>query len=156
MKFLAVKIVFMLLLAFAAVQTANAQDNWWKNKKFKTEEKRLKYGACKSAFVNIGDGFLYSNVFNITPYFDSEVYLSIMNDDKGYFNEEQGRYIIDEFLTNNPVASFKWRNSSVAQNYAFATGKYKYKKNGYINSSTVSVSLKYINGSWLIDQININ
>lgn len=139
-----------------AYQTTNAQDNWWKVKKFKTEAKRQKFNNCKSAFVNIGDGFLYANVFNITPYFDSEVYLSILDSDKGYYNGEQGRYILEGFLANNPVASFKYKNSSVSENYAFATGKYKYKKNGYINTSTISVSLKYINDSWLIDQININ
>jgi hypothetical protein len=134
----------------------HSQDNWWKDKRFKTEEKRQKYASCKAAFVNIGDGFLYSNVYNITTYFDSEVYLNIMNDNKGYYTQDQGKYIVDGFMSNNPVASFKWKNSSYSDGYAFAVGKYKFKKDGYINTSTVSISLKYINGSWLIDQININ
>ncbi len=148
--------VFLLLLAIVMAGTLHAQDNWWKDKRFRTEEKRQKYGSCKAAFMNIGDGFLYSNVFNITQYFDSEVYLSIMNDDKGYFNEEQSRFILDGFMSDNPVASFRWKNSSVSENYAFATGKYKFKRNGYINTSEISVSLKYVNGTWLIDQISIN
>ena len=156
MKSFAIRTVLIMLLAIICVNTSNAQDNWWKERKFKTDAKRVKYASCKSAFMNIGDGFLYSNVYNITAYFDSEIYLSIMNDDKGYYNEEQSRFILDSFLSNNPVASFRWRNSSVSENYAFAMGKYKFKKNGYINSSTVSVSLKYVNGSWLIDQITIN
>ncbi len=149
-------LMFLLLAYLASSQTAIAQDSWWKNKKYKTEAKRLKFASCKQAFVNIGDGFLYSNVYNITPYFDSDVYLSIMNEDKGYYNQEQGRYILDGYFSANPVASFKWKNSSASENYAFAVGKYKFKKNGYINTSTVSVSLKYVNDSWLIDQININ
>lgn len=156
MNSLVQRTVLLILLALVCAGTANAQDNWWKDKKFRTEEKRVKYASCKASFMNIGDGFLYSNVFNITQYFDSEIYLSIMNDDKGYFNEEQSRFILDNFMSNNPVASFRWKNSSVSENYAFAMGRYKFKKNGYINSAAISVSLKYVNGSWLIDQININ
>ena len=116
----------------------------------------MKFAKCKKTFVDIGDGFNYSNVFSITPYFVSEVYLNIRGEDKGYYSSDQAKNILDNFLTNYPVSGFKWRNSSRSDLYAFATGKYKYKKNGYLNEFDISVSLNYIDDSWLIDQIIIN
>ena len=63
---------------------------------------------------------------------------------------------MDNFFSNYPVNSFRWKVSNASENYAFALGKYKYKKNGYTNKYDVSVSLKYLNSKWLIDQIIVN
>ena len=133
-----------------------AQDNWWKDKKYKTEAKRVKFANCKKVFVNIADGLNLSNVYMVIPYFGSEVYLNILNDEKGYYSPDQTKYILENFFSNNQVYNFKWRMSSRTENYAFASGKYKYSKNGYINNYSLSVSLKFINETWLIDQIIIN
>jgi hypothetical protein len=146
------------LLALFAFFTGNSfsQDSWWKNKKYKSEDKQKKYNECKLVFINIADGLMYSNVTYISPFFQNEVYLSINNSEKGYYNREQTIYIVESFLNASPVSSFKWKNSSVAENYAFAIGKYKYKKSGFINTYTVSISLKYVNDLWLIDQVIVN
>ncbi len=133
-----------------------AQDSWWKDKKYKTEAKRVKFANCKKVFVNIADGLNLSNVYMVIPYFGSEVYLNILNDEKGYYSPDQTKYILENFFSNNQVYNFKWRMSSRTENYAFASGKYKYSKNGYINNYSLSVSLKFINETWLIDQIIIN
>jgi hypothetical protein len=47
-------------------------------------------------------------------------------------------------------------NSYRSEIYAFASGKYMYKKNGYLNKYLITISLKYINDLWLIDQIIVN
>jgi hypothetical protein len=133
-----------------------SQDSWWKDKKYKSEEKQRKSNECKLVYINISDGLMYSNATYISPFFQNEVYLSINNDEKGYYNREQAIYIVESFLASNPVSSFKWKNSSRAENYAFAIGKYKYKKSGFINTYTVSVSLKYVNDLWMIDQIIVD
>jgi hypothetical protein len=133
-----------------------SQDDWWKDKKYKTEEKQVKFNNCKLAFLNIADGMMYSNVTYISPYFQNEIYLSMQSSEKGYYNREQSSYIIESFLTSYPVSSFKWKNSSRSEKYAFALGKYKYKKGGFISTFTISVSLKYINDLWLIDQVIVN
>lgn len=149
--------LFLLLGCFIlSTQTVYSQDSWWKNKKYKSKDKQQKYDQCKSVFVGIGDGLMYSNVTYISPFFQNEVYLSINNSEKGYYNREQTIYIVESFLSSNPVSSFKWKNSTTAENYAFAIGKYKYKKSGFINTYTISVSLKYINNLWLIDQVIVN
>lgn len=146
----------VVLLFIVSAKDAKAQDNWWKDKKYKSEEKRQRANSCKFVYMNISDGLTYSNATYITPYFGSEVYLNMKNDEKGYFNPEQSRFIVENFLSNNPVSSFKWKASNHSDNYAFAIGKYKYQKNGFINTYTISISLKYINDLWLIDQIIVN
>jgi Domain of unknown function (DUF4783) len=149
----------LLLVLLVIVMYSNqvlAQDNWWKDKKYKSEEKQKKFNYCKLAFVNIADGLMYSNVTYVSPYFQSEIYLNILNNEKGYYNREQSAYIIENFLSSYPVSSFKWKNSSRSEKYAFALGKYKYKKSGFISTFTISVSLKYVNDLWLIDQVIVN
>ncbi len=149
---------FILSIFFLVTIQINlfSQDNWWKDKKYKTEEKQKKFNNCKTTFLVIADGLIYSNVNYIIPYFQNEVYLSLDNSEKGYYNNEQAGYIIESFLSNYPVSSFKWKNSTRSEKYAFALGKYKYKKGGFINTYTISVSLKYTNDVWLIEQVIVN
>lgn len=149
-------LLFLLVFCFVLTENSFSQDSWWKDKKYKTEAKRVKFANCKKVFVNISDGLNLSSVYMVIPYFGSEVYLNILNDEKGYYSPDQTKYILENFFSNNQVYNFKWRMSSRTENYAFASGKYKYSKNGYINNYSLSVSLKYINETWLIDQIIIN
>ena len=145
--------IFVILIYHTS---AYSQDSWWKDKKYKTEEKQKKFENCKHVFISIADGLMYSNVTYISPFFQNEIYLSLQNSEKGYYNREQSGYIIESFLQSFPVSSFKWKNSSRSERYAFALGKYKYKKSGFISTFTISVSLKYINDLWLIDQVIVN
>lgn len=149
-------IFIVLFLSVIAYHNVYSQDAWWKEKKYKSEEKQVKFNNCKLAFLNIADGMMYANVTYISPYFQNEIYLSMESSEKGYYNREQSGYIIDNFLSTYPVSSFKWKNSSRSEKYAFALGKYKYKKGGFISTFTISVSLKYINDLWLIDQVIVN
>lgn len=154
------KITIYLLAAFFAVAIscgdAYSQDSWWKEKKYKSEDKQKKFENCKHVFLSIADGLMYSNVTYISPFFQNEIYLSLQDSEKGYYNREQSGYIIESFLQSFPVSSFKWKNSSRSERYAFALGKYKYKKGGFISTFTISVSLKYLNDLWLIDQVIVN
>lgn len=149
-------ILLAALLGFIFAGHLSAQDSWWKEKKYKSEARRMKFANCKKVFASIADGVNYSNVFDVIPYFGSEVYLNILNEEKGYYSPEQSRLILENFINSNPVSSFRWRISSRSENYAFASGHYKYRKNGFINTYDLSVSLKYIDELWLIDQIIIN
>ena len=149
-------LIFIMVSQLFPVNSALSQDSWWKNKKYRTETKRQKFAECKKVFVDIADGINYSNVYMVTPYFGSEVYLNFVETQKGYYSPDQAQFIVDNFFNNYPAYSFKWRVSNASENYAFALGKHKYKKNGYANKFDVSVSLKYSNNKWLIDQIIVN
>jgi hypothetical protein len=146
----------IILFSFLFVGKTSSQYGWWKDKKYKTKEQQQKFDNCKYTFVNIADGFMYSNVSYMNPYFQNEVYISIKNEDKGYYNRDQSSYIMEDFFSKYPPDSFKWKNSVRSDSYAFANGKYVYKKDGYLNKLQISVSLKYVNHLWLIDQIIIN
>ena len=152
------KKVFLTIVLFSFLLGGKiySQYGWWKDKKYKSKEQQQKFDNCKFTFVNISDGFMYSNVSYINPYFQNEVYISIKNEDKGYYNRDQSSYILEDFFSKYPSDSFKWKNSVRSDSYAFANGKYVYKKDGYFNKLFISVSLKYINDLWLIDQIIIN
>jgi len=150
----------LILIIFFCIsiipKNASAQDTWWKDKRYHSEEKRQRAMNCKNVFMNIADGLNYSNVNYVTPYFGSEVYLNVQADEQGYYTPDQSRYILENFFGSNPVSSFRWKNCSHSDTYAFAIGKYKYQKSGFINTYTISVSIKYINDLWVIDQILVN
>jgi len=152
------KRIFLIILLFSFVFGGKiySQYGWWKDKKYKTKEQQQKFDNCKYTFINIGDGFMYANVSYISPYFQNEVYISLKSEDKGYYNREQANYIIENFFSIYVSDSFKWKNSYRSETYAFANGKYVYKKDGYLNKFNISVSLKYLNDLWLIDQIVVN
>lgn len=151
-KYIILSFLFLIFVQSELV----SQESWWKDKKYKSEEKQTKFNNCKLAFMNIADGLMYANVTYISPYFQNEIYLNLQNNEKGYYNREQSVYIIESFFAKYPVSSFKWKNSTRSEKYAFAMGKYKYKKGGFISTYTISVSLKYVNDLWLIDQIIVN
>jgi hypothetical protein len=149
-------ITSILLFLFISAGTGYSQSGWWKDKKYKSREQQQKFDNCKYTFLSIADGFMYANSSYIYPYFHNEIYISIKTGDKGYYNRDQAKYIIEDFLSAYPPDSFKWKNSYRSDSYAFANGKYMYKKEGYVSKYGISVSLKYINDLWLIDQIIIN
>lgn len=151
--------IFLILaagLGFLLSQKSYSQDTWWKNKKYKTEAKRQKFAECKKVFIEVGDGFNYGNVYYITPHFGSEVYLNFQDNEKGYFSPDQAHFIVDNFLTNYKAKSFNWQISNASDTYAFALGKYKYRKDGYSKTFVVSASLKYTENKWLLEQIIVN
>ncbi len=156
MKRISIYLLAALFVVLFYHKDVYSQDAWWKDKKYKTEEKQTKFENCKHVFISIADGLMYSNVTYISPFFQNEIYLSLQNSEKGYYNREQSGYIIESFMQSFPVSSFKWKNSSRSERYAFALGKYKYKKGGFISIFAISVSLKYINELWQIDQVIVN
>lgn len=88
-----------------------SQDVWWKDKKYKTEEKQKKFDNCKHVFLSIADGLYPSNVTYISPFFQNEIYLSLQNSEKGYYNREQSGYIIENFLQTFPRSLIQMGNS---------------------------------------------
>lgn len=150
------KVLFIFVLLCFVSGGLKAQDNWWKEKKYKTESQRQKFAFCKKSLTIIGESVAYNNVYVLKGYLNSEVYLNILDNDKGYYSADQTQLIMESFFNNYPVSSFKWKTSNRSETYAFAMGKYKFKSNGFINSYQLSVSLKYINYTWLIDQIIVN
>ncbi len=147
------RIFFFIVAILLISQQSFSQDSWWKQKKFKTESAKQKYLQCKSVFVTIGEGFGSADVYSVSQYFNDEVFLNISSVDKGYYSTEQAKMILENLFSSYPPNSFKWLNSNYSSSYAFASGRYKYSKGGFVNSYSIGVSLKYSSGYWKIDQI---
>ena len=148
--------LILIIFSFILVPNASAQESWWKDKKYKDEFTRQKYALCKKTFKDISGSLSYQQVSGISRYFDEQVYLNIISNEKGYYSSSQAELILTDFMDYFKVINFGFKRSTRYNTYAFATGKYKYSINGNKNELEVSISLKFYNDVWYIDQIMIN
>jgi hypothetical protein len=146
---------FAITLFFLLNGISHSQDKWWKNKKYTNEEARIKHELCKKTFKDIGYGFLYNNINYISPYFESQVYLNVVSNDKGYYSSDQSGLILSDFMDYFKVESFGYYNSNKFNSYAFANGTYSYLSGSKKLDLAVTISLKYYNKKWFVDQITI-
>lgn len=145
-----------VLFLLAAVNQSYAQDDWWKDKKYKSEWARQKAYLCKKTFKDIANGLSASSISVISQYFGDEVFLDLISFEKDYYSAGQAEIILNNFMNYFRVISFRYRNSFYKNSYSFATGRYLYDIGEGRRELKVSVSLKYRNDQWYVDQININ
>lgn len=153
MKFRALLIFLVFLIIYSNL---SAQDDWWRDKKYKDEKTKEKYAMCKKTLKDIASGFNIQSVSRISEYFGSEVYLNIITNDKGYYSPNQAELILSDFMDYFKVVSFKYKNSYSKNSFAFALGKYIYDRGSGRRELNGSVSLKYKDEKWIIDQISLN
>jgi hypothetical protein len=145
------------IIACFLYQSVSASElNWRKGDEDKLKDERLKNSMCKQTFKDIGKGLIANNVNLISIYFNEDVYLNIIGSDKGYYSSSQAELIITDFFNFFQIYSFKYKRSHRKNNFAYATGVYKYNKGSGTVELGVTISLKYINNKWYIYQLNIN
>jgi hypothetical protein len=150
-----IKLLILFILLVFAYQ-GYAQSNWWKDKKIKNADEKTKYELCKKTFIDIGYGFSYNNIDNISKYLTDQVYLNLIGSDNGYYSKYQSEQIIMDFMNYFAVEKFYYRTSNYKSNYAFAIGKYKYNRGSGSTEIELTVSLTYSGSQWYIDQITAN
>jgi hypothetical protein len=150
------RIFIFLVLTFLLCDSLFSQDGWWKDKKYKSEAQKQKYLNCKRTFIALSEAINYSNANIIQGYSQEEIYINLLDVDRGYYKYDQIKYILESFFNTYPVNNFKWISSTKSEKQAFALGKYKYSSFGFVNTYNFSVSLKYTNNLWLIEQIIVN
>ncbi|MCX7834321.1 MAG: DUF4783 domain-containing protein [Ignavibacteria bacterium] len=140
---------------FLIILTLNAfsQDKWWNDKKYPNN---IKYKECKLTFENIASGFKNYNIDRITRYFDSEVYLDLLGFDAGYYSVNQAEQILIDFLDYFSIINFYYVKSFVNVNSAFAIGYCVYTRNSTNIKINASISLKYKETNWYLEQIILN
>lgn len=148
--------ILILLVFLCTYSGINAQDTWWKDKKYKTEQEKLKFSECKSIFKEIAYGLNYSSIPSITKYFIDQVYLDLSGNDKGYYSNSQAELILEDFMSYFHVNSFQYTKAYSQNSFSFALGNYSYFKSGVKRILNTYISLKYDAGKWYIDQIVIN
>lgn len=149
-------ILFSFIILFLFTTESYSQDSWWKEKKFKSELAQKKYELCRKTFKEISSGLSYASVSLISKYFDGEVFLDILGNDKGYYSTGQAEYLLSDFIDYFKVTNVKLINSYYKNSYAFVMGRYSYNIGSGKRELKLSVSLKYQYDSWYIDQINLN
>lgn len=149
-------ILFSFIFMFTVSADSYSQDGWWKEKKFKSEKAQKKYDLCKKTFKEISNGFSYGSISLISKYFNGEIFLDVLGNEKGYYSTGQAEYIISDFLDYYKVTKVRLINSFYKNSYAFVMGKYTYDIGSGKRELKLSVSLKYQNDTWYIDQINLN
>jgi len=145
-----------IILIFFFNNDSFPQDKWWKEKRYKSEASRTKYELCKKTFKDIGYGFSSKNINFINLYFDSQVYLNIISNEKGYYSPNQAEIILLDFMEYFTVDNVRYQRSSKFNTYAFVNGVYTYMKGSGKRDLGITISLKYNNNKWFIDQITIN
>jgi hypothetical protein len=153
---LKLRTLLIFLVFFFVCSNANSQDDWWKDKKYKDEKTKAKYALCKKTFKDIATGFNIQSISRISVYFGSEVYLNVISNDKGYYSPNQAELILTDFMEYFKVVNFKYKHSYFKNSFAFALGKYIYDRGSGKRELNASVSLKYKDDIWIIDQISLN
>jgi len=151
-------VFFVLLLSFLFINplSSSAQESWWKDKKFKTDEAKLKYSLCKRTFKDILSGFNYKNIRNIKNYFGSDVNLDIKSYERGYYSSNQAEIMLLDFMDFFTIVNMKYDKAYYLNNYSFAVGKYTYDRGSGKISLKVNIALRYVDDKWMVDQISIN
>ena len=148
-------ILFVFVFLFLHGDKLTAQDDWWKDKNYKSEKVRIKYVLCKKAFKDIASGFSTQNINFVNLYFNTQVYLNVISSDKGYYSANQAELILVDFMEYFGVFSVKYIRSHHKNSYAFAIGKCYYNRGSGKRELDISIALKYRNKRWIIDQINV-
>lgn len=148
--------IVIFIFFFFTGKLLNAQEDWWKDKRFKDDKNKAKYALCKKTFKDISSGLNYQNINDIKVYFGSEVYLNIISYDRGYYSANQAELIMTDFMDYFRVVSFKYKHSYLKNTFAFAMGKYIYDRGGGKRELNASISLKFVDDVWVIEQISIN
>ncbi|MEO8399669.1 MAG: DUF4783 domain-containing protein [Ignavibacteriaceae bacterium] len=156
LRLVSLSLTLIIIFSLIPNEKVFSQDKWWKEKKYRSESVRLKYESCKRTFKDIGNGLLYKNINNINPYFDSQVYLNIISNEKGYYSSSQAELILLDFMDYFTIYNFKYLRSSRFNTYAFVNGIYTYMIGSGKRDLKVAISLKYYDNRWYVDQIEIN
>ena len=109
-----------------------------------------------SVFKRIEKGILEVDVKIFFDFLSSETYLSLKNGISGYYSANQSYYILQDYLSLNIPAEFKFTGMSSDSAIPYASGILKYSHKGVRGDAQIFISLKTVNGSWQISQITIN
>jgi hypothetical protein len=89
----------------------------------------------------------------ISPHLSSQIYLSGVS---GYYSANQSFYVLEKFINEYKVISFKFDSFNFNTITPFAKGTYYYEHKGNRSEAKVYLTMKLTGKSWKITQISIN
>ena len=145
------KKIFILIIILFSTQVFIAQENNLKQNLNSNSLNSAAYGILD----DIESGISNTQTSDISPYLNSQIYLSFINGISGYYSSNQAYYVIEEFLKEYKVISFRFNKFKLNTTAPFAVGTYYYEHKGNRYEAKVFVTLKFTNKSWQITQISI-
>ena len=145
------KKIFILIIVLFSTQVFIAQENNLKQNLNSNSLNSAAYGILD----DIESGISNTQTSDISPYLNSQIYLSFINGISGYYSSNQAYYVIEEFLKEYKVISFRFNKFKLNTTAPFAIGTYYYEHKGNRYEAKVFVTLKFTNKSWQITQISI-
>jgi len=145
------KKIFILIIILFSTQVFIAQENNLKQNLNSNSLNSAAYGILD----DIENGISNTKTSDISPYLNSQIYLSFMNGISGYYSSNQAYYVIEDFLKEYKVISFRFNKFKLNTTAPFAVGTYYYEHKGNRYEAKVFVTLKFTNKSWQITQISI-
>ena len=142
---------FILIIILLSTQTFIAQDNQLQRHLNSNSLSTQAYGLLDDFEKGISD----TKTSNISSYLASQVYLSFLNGVSGYYSSNQAYYVIEKFLNEYKVISFRFNKFKLNTTAPFAIGTYYYERKGNRLDAKVYVTLKFTSKSWQITQISI-
>ncbi|UCH64541.1 MAG: DUF4783 domain-containing protein [Ignavibacterium sp.] len=145
------KKLLILIIILIVNQVLIAQDNQLRHNLNSNSLSSKAHGLLDDFEKGISD----TKTSDISPYLASQVYLSFLNGVSGYYSSNQAYYVIEKFLKEYKVISFRFNKFKLNTTAPFAIGTYFYEHKGNRSDAKVYVTLKFTSKSWQITQISI-
>ena len=101
-------------------------------------------------------GISKTKLSTISQHLSSQIYLSFLNGVSGYYSANQAYYVLENFINEYKVISFKFDSFNFNTITPFAKGTYYYEHKGNRSEAKVYLTMKLTSKSWEITQISIN
>ena len=145
------KKLLSLIIILLSTQVLIAQNNELKQNLNSNSLSSSAYGLLD----DIEKGISETETSEISTYLASQVYLSFVNGISGYYSSNQAYYVIEEFLKEYKVISFRFNKFKLNTTAPYAIGTYYYEHKGNRSEAKVYVTLKFTSKSWQITQLSI-
>src|SRR3972149_3141115 len=106
-----------------------------------------------NVFNNIESAFTEMNIETLVSYFSVQTYLNLPNGTNGYYSSNQAYFVLEDFLKNYRITSFKFTERDTSDVNPYASGVFKYNLKGNRDSTQIYVQLRKASKSWNITQI---
>ena len=146
------KKIIILILILILGQQIFAQEYPIKNDLKSNSQNTMAYEILEEVEMGISKTKLSA----ISKHLSSQIYLSFLNGVSGYYSANQAYYVLENFINEYKVISFKFSSFSFNTVTPFAKGTYYYEYKGNRSEAKVYLTMKLTGKSWKITQISIN
>jgi hypothetical protein len=146
------KIILILSLILILGQQIFAQEYPIKNDLQSNSQNTMAYEILEEIEMGISK----TKLSTISQHLSSQIYLSFLNGVSGYYSANQAYYVLENFINEYKVISFKFDSFNFNTITPFAKGTYYYEHKGNRSEAKVYLTMKLTSKSWEITQISIN